>query len=271
MCSKVMMLKLPVADVKISISWTTDSIATTWNPSMQAWRAQIGSTSVTSTRAPAPRRAKAQPLPTSPYPQTSARFPPIMTSVARIIPSGRECRHPYTLSNFDLVTQSLTLIAGHSSSPFFAISFSRSTPVVVSSLTPLHFFAIRVYLVLSAGMEALSSSKRHLSSALSVTAGSGRLPSFAYFSSHSLPLCTSMVASPPSSTNMSQPSLPGTVIICSVHHQYSGNVSPFHAKTVAVPALAMAAAAWSCVLKMLHEPPLTFAPIAWRVSINTPV
>merc|ERR1719276_352751 len=246
-------------------------MVTTWKPSMQAWRAQMGSTSVTRTRAPAPLSAKAQPLPTSPYPHTRARLPPIITSVARMIPSGNECRQPYTLSNFDLVTQSLTLMAGNKSSPLDAISFKRCTPVVVSSLTPLHLAAMRVYLVLSAGMESFRSCKMRLYSGLSVLLGSGRLPSLAYFSSNSLPLWIKRVASPPSSTSWSQPSLPGTVIICSVHHQYSGKVSPFHAKTVEVPALAMAAAAWSCVLKMLQEHHRTLAPKAAKVSIRTPV
>merc|ERR1719258_458497 len=117
-----------------------------------------------------------------------ARLPPIITSVARMIESGSECRQPYTLSNLDLVTQSLTLIAGNNSSPLLAISFKRWTPVVVSSLTPLHFAAILVYLVLSAGMESFKSCKMHLNSALSVLLGSGRLPSLANFSSYSLPL-----------------------------------------------------------------------------------
>merc|ERR1719440_2039201 len=188
-----------------------------------------------------------------------------------MIPSGSEWRQPYSLSNLDLVTQSFTLIAGKSSSPLAAISFSLCTPVVVSSLTPWHAFAMRVYLVLSAGIESFSNCKMHLNSALSVLPGSGRLPSLAYLSSNSLPLWIRRVASPPSSTSRSQPSLPGTVIICSVHHQYSARVSPFHAKTVAVPAFAIAAAAWSCVLKMLQEHHLTLAPMAARVSIRTPV
>mmetsp|Transcript_54188 Transcript_54188/g.151275 ORF Transcript_54188/g.151275 Transcript_54188/m.151275 type:complete len:223 (+) Transcript_54188:999-1667(+) len=162
-------------------------------------------------------------------------------------------------------------MAGNRSSPFAAISFSRWTPVVVSSLTPLHFAAMRVYFVLSAGMESRSSCKMHLNSALSVLAGSGRDPSFANFSSNSLPLWISSVASPPSSTSWSQPSAPGTVIICSVHHQYSCRVSPFHANTVDVSAFAMAAAAWSCVLKMLQEHQRTLAPSACRVSMRTPV
>ena len=41
-----------------------------------------------------------------------------------------------------------------------------------------------------------------------------------------VPLYINRVASPPS-TRWSHPSAPGTVSICSVHHQYSGSVSPF--------------------------------------------
>merc|ERR1719387_1566439 len=111
----------------------------------------------------------------------------------------------------------------------------------------------------------------HLNSGLSVLFGSGKEPSLAYFSSYSLPLWINSVASPPSSTSWAQPSLPGTVIICSVHHQYSWSVSPFHANTVEVPALAMAAAAWSWVLKILQEHQRTLAPKAARVSMSTPV
>merc|ERR1712113_1041084 len=226
MCSKVMILKFPVVVVKISISPTTDSKVTTWNPSMQACKAQIGSISVINTRAPAPRMANAQPFPTSPYPQMSARLPPIITSVARMMPSGKECLQPYTLSNLDFVTQSFTLIAGNNNSPLAAISFNLWTPVVVSSLTPWQAAAMRVYLVLSTGIESFSNCRMHLNSALSVLDGSGKLPSLAYLASNSRPLWIKSVASPP-----------GTVIICSVHHQYSGSVSPFQANTVAVAAL----------------------------------
>ena len=42
-------------------------------------------------------------------------LPAIITSVARMMPSGSEWRQPYTLSNLDLVTESLTLMAGNSS------------------------------------------------------------------------------------------------------------------------------------------------------------
>merc|ERR1719316_1341418 len=69
----------------------------------------------------------------------------------------------------------------------------------------------------------------------------------------------------------SGPSVPCQVSICSVHHQYSGSVSPFQAKQAQVPALATAAAAWSCVLKMLQEHQRTLAPNAERVSMSTAV
>merc|ERR1719258_676603 len=143
-----------------------------------------------------------------------------------MMPSFREWRQPYTLSNLDFVTQSLTLMAGKSSSPLAAISLRRSTPVVVSSETPLQILDMRVHLVLSAGIESLMVCRMHLNSGLVVLLGSGREPSLANFSSNSRPLWIRSVASPPSSTSWSQPSAPGTVIICSVHHQYSGRVLP---------------------------------------------
>eukprot|EP00438_Fugacium_kawagutii_P034234 Skav225927 [mRNA] locus=scaffold1500:300165:301133:+ [translate_table: standard] len=61
---------------------------------VHACKAQMGSISVIKTRAPAPRMAKAHPFPTSPYPATRARLPPIITSVARMMLSGSECLHP---------------------------------------------------------------------------------------------------------------------------------------------------------------------------------
>mmetsp|Transcript_6152 Transcript_6152/g.15754 ORF Transcript_6152/g.15754 Transcript_6152/m.15754 type:complete len:205 (+) Transcript_6152:721-1335(+) len=60
-----------------------------------------------------------------------------MTSVARLMPSRRDSRQPYRLSNLDLVTESLTLMAGILSSPFSNILWRLCTPVVVSSDTPL--------------------------------------------------------------------------------------------------------------------------------------
>ena len=55
-----------------------------------------------------------------------------------------------------------------------------------------------------------------------------------------------------------------------MHQRYSSSVSPFHAKT-GTPAWAIAAAAWSCVEKMLHEDHVTSAPSATNVSIRTAV
>src|SRR5690606_23520030 len=80
--------------------------------------------------------AWAQPLPTSPKPHTTAILPATITSVARLMPSTNDSRQPYRLSNLDLVTESLTLMAGKASSPFLDIWYRRCTPVVVSSVTP---------------------------------------------------------------------------------------------------------------------------------------
>ena len=93
-------------------------------------------------------------------------------------------------------------------------------------------------------------------SSLSADSGAGTAPAASY----STPLWTSSVASPPSSRIMFGPPS-GHVSACSVHHQYSSSVSPFQAKT-GTPAAAIAAAAWSCVEKMLHEHQRTSAPSA---------
>merc|ERR1719460_3377987 len=271
MCSSVMMSLLPVVVMKTSAMGTISSIVTTWYPSMQACSAQIGSISVTYVTAACAFIDAAEPLPTSPKPQMSAFLPASMTSVARMMPSGSEWRQPYTLSNLDLVTQSLTLIAGKSSSPLSAITMSRCTPVVVSSDTPTIRSTIRVKRVLSFWIDPLIVASTHLNSALSVVAGSGSEPSLANAVSNLTPSCSSSVASPPSSTIWSMPSPSGHVSPLSVHHQYSSSVSPFHAKTLAVPARTMAEAAWSCVEKMLHETQRTSAPRLSRVSMSTPV
>ena len=138
----------------------------------------MGSISVTSTLAPNAMRLLAHPFPTSPYPATthtykrergreggrgevpwctpecvSPTFPANIMSVARLIPSTRDSRQPYKLSNLlckksayintdahykniTLVTELLTLIAGAFSSPFLNILYRLCTPVVVSSVTP---------------------------------------------------------------------------------------------------------------------------------------
>mmetsp|Transcript_83915 Transcript_83915/g.166555 ORF Transcript_83915/g.166555 Transcript_83915/m.166555 type:complete len:232 (+) Transcript_83915:173-868(+) len=102
---------LPVAGVEMPISPAAVSVVTTWSPSMHAGSAQMESISVSIIRAPAPLRGNAHLLLISPSPHTRVRFPPIMTSVARMFPSGSEWRH--------------------------------------SSLTSLSLAAMRVYLVLS--------------------------------------------------------------------------------------------------------------------------
>ena len=152
-------------------------------------------------------------------------MPPISTSVARLMPSISEWRMPYLLSNLLLVTESLTLIAGNSRLPSFANSYSRWTPVVVSSVTPLMPAPIRVYFAGSAATEARSRSRMTPYSSESSAVAVGTTPA----TSNSMPLWISRVASPPSSRIMFGPAPSGQVSICSVHHQYSGSVSPFQA------------------------------------------
>src|SRR6202035_3803355 len=193
-----------------------------WKPSIAACSAQIGSTSVMITGAPCPRSDSAQPLPTSPYPQTTATLPPISTSVARLMPSISECRQPYLLSNFDLVTESLTLIAGNSSIPACAISYSRCTPVVVSSLTPRMPSAIAVQRPGCSASDRRSTPRMTCHSSASSSAADGTAPAFSY----SAPLCTSGLASPPPSRIMFGPLWPSQLSACSVHHQYSSSASP---------------------------------------------
>ena len=77
------------------------------------------------------------------------------------MPSISEWRQPYLLSNFDLVTASLTLMAGNSSSPRSCISTRRWTPVVVSSETPLMPLAIEVHRVGVLGQAAGQHGQHH--------------------------------------------------------------------------------------------------------------
>src|SRR5580693_3157020 len=197
------------------------------------------------------------------------------TSVPRLMPSTREWRQPYLLSNFDLVTESLTLIAGNLSSPALAISYRRCTPVVVSSVTPLISATALVHWPGLSARELRSRSRMTSHSSLSSSDGDGTAPAVSY----SAPLCTNMVASPPSSRIMFGASPSGQVSACSVHHQYSSRLSPFQAKTgmpcgsSGVPSgpTATAAAAWSWVEKMLQDAHLTCAPRAVSVSISTAV
>merc|ERR1719492_554136 len=120
-CLPVRMSLQPVVVTKMLHLETASSTVVTSNPSQAAWRALMGSTSVTMTRQPNPLREEAQPLPTSPYPATRATFPANITSVALLIPSTRDSLQPYRLSNLDLVTESFTLMAGTFSMPVLNI------------------------------------------------------------------------------------------------------------------------------------------------------
>src|SRR6201999_4190530 len=192
----------------------------------------------------------------------------------RLMPSISECRVPYLLSNLLLVTESLTLMAGNGSSPAASNWYSRSTPVVVSSVTPWTDSAILVHLSFSVSKRSRTSDRKTFHSAESSSSAGGTTPAFSYCA----PRSTSMVASPPSSRIMLAGS-PAQVSICSAAHQYSSRVSPFHANTdtplgsSGVPCLptTTAAAAWSWVEKMLQEAQRTSAPSAGRVSMRTAV
>ncbi len=109
----------------ISALATTLSNFLTSKPSIAACKAQIGSISVTVTIEPAPRKEAAVPLPTSPYPQTTTLLPANITSVALRTASTADSLQPYLLSNLDLVTESLTLIAGIYKVPAFILSYKR--------------------------------------------------------------------------------------------------------------------------------------------------
>mmetsp|Transcript_28618 Transcript_28618/g.50884 ORF Transcript_28618/g.50884 Transcript_28618/m.50884 type:complete len:208 (+) Transcript_28618:1008-1631(+) len=146
------------------------------------------------------------------------------------MPSTSDSRQPYRLSNLLFVTESLTLMAGSGSLPFFRRLYSDFTPVVVSSVMPYTFSTI-----------------------------SGWWSMIRF------------VRSPPSSRIMlGRPSPEKPLIVWRRHHSYSSFVSPFHANT-GIPALAIAAAAWSCVEKMLHDDQRISAPSATSVSMSTAV
>src|SRR6202789_1339386 len=188
-----------------------------------------------------------------------------MTSVARLMPSASDSRQPYRLSNFDLVTESLTLIAGTRSLPCSFILYKRWTPVVVSSETPRHAFATSCQCLGSSLCIAFSRSLMTCSSWFEEEVFTQPSP----FSS-SYPLWISRVTSPPSSTTSCGPLPSPWSSAWAVHHQYSSSDSPFQANT-GTPAAAMAAAAWSWVEKILQLAQRTLAPSSTRVSISTAV
>src|SRR6476660_8914684 len=143
------------------------------------------------------------------------------------------------------------------------------TPVVVSSVTPLMPAAMLVNRCGSSASDRRRVSRTTLYSSEWVSSTDGTTPAF----SNSTPLWISSVTSPPSSRIMLGPAPSGHCTTCSVHHQYSSSVSPFQANTgtpaglstVPLGPTATAAAAWSCVEKMLQETQRTSAPSSTSV------
>src|SRR6185436_17173918 len=201
-CSPVIRSRQPEAVTTISASLTASIIFLTSKPSIAACNAQIGSISVTITRQPAPANEAAEPLPTSPYPPTTAILPANITSVARRIESTNDSLQPYLLSNLDLVTESFTLIAGIGNVPFATLSYRRCTPVVVSSEIPF----------------TCCTSSGYLSNTILV-----RSPPSSNI------IFNGLSALPKNN-------------VCSIHQSASSNVSPFHANTPIPAAAIAAAA-----------------------------
>ena len=175
------------------------------------------------------------------------------------------------LSNLLLVTESFTLIAGNNNSLFLAIRINLWTPVVVSSEHPIMFFTIVWNFLGCFGMQSLSICKMIFSSLFEAFSGSGRVLSFWYWTSYLYPSWMRNVRSLPSSTIRSGPFPSPQLRVWKVHHQYSSKVSPFQAKTLAAFDLAIAAAAWSWVEKMLQLAHRISAPNSCKVSIRTAV
>ena len=130
----------------------------------------------------------------------------------------------------DLVTESLTLIAGNSSSPASTISYRRCTPVVVSSVTPLMPSPIFVQRWGSSVERAGERVEDHLvllrlsRRGVGDRAGSLVLGALVHEQRGVAAIVEDHVrAGEPSSPSEGQPST------CSVHHQYSSSVSPFQA------------------------------------------
>src|SRR5699024_3561264 len=169
----------------------------------------------------------------------------------------------------------LTLRGGHGSSPASTTRLHRGTPVVLSAVTPRRFLATRVQRWPSVSRDLRKVCKITLYSSGSSSLAAGTIPT----PSNSTPLCTSRVASPPSSRIIYAPTAgswaaPGHKKICSAAHQYCSKVSFFQANTgtpagfSAVPLpTTTAAAASSWVEKILHDAHRTSAPNAVKVSI----
>ena len=193
------------------------------------------------------------------------------------MPSISEWRQPYLLSNFDLVTESLTLIAGKS-----------SVPVLGDLVEPVHAGGGLLGDALDAladprpllrvlGERALQQRRgRRGTPRSSAVDGSGTAPAFSY----SAPLWTSSVASPPSSRIMFGPSPSGQVqhllgappvLLAASRPSRRRPGRPAGSSGVPSGPTTTAAAAWSWVEKMLQEAQRTSAPSATSVSMRTAV
>ena len=194
-----------------------------------------------------------------------------MTSVARLMPSMKLWRQP-RLSNFDLVTESLTLIAGNSSSPASIIWYSRCTPVVVSSETPLIPGAIaeegRVV------GENCDNAREHAPLLRIVLVGLGHraclleLKTLVHEHGGVAAVVEDQVGTAtvrPAEQLLGRP----PVLLVSPFQANTG--VPDGASIVPPGPTATAAAAWSWVEKMLHETQRTSALGSTRVSISTAV
>ena len=147
--------------------------------------------------------------------------------------------------------------------------------MVVSSVTPFTVSAMVAHLGPSVASTFRRVSLKAINSSESPISVAGTKPA----SSHCLPRMTAMVASPPSSRIMLGNTPSPQLKIWLMHHQYSGKVSPFQAKTGTPAGLSgvpsfpttTAAAASSWVEKILHEAQRTSAPSATSVSMRTAV
>lgn len=121
------------------------------------------------------------------------------------------------------------------------------------------------------GISSLSNFNKQISSSDKSSVISGSYFDSLYILPHLTPSNIIKVMSPPSSTIEVGPNPSSNWRAYKVHHQYSSKFSSFQAKTLQVPFLAMAAAAWSWVENILQEHHLTLAPNASRVSMRTAV
>ncbi len=121
-----------------------------------------------------------------------------MTSVARLMPSTSDSRQPYRLSNLDLVTESLTLMAGKPSSPSLRhlVQALHAGGGLLGDAADVRLEARRVARL---GVHGSLANRREQRASSSFAGG--LLISEASCSALA-PRCTSSVASPPSSRIM---------------------------------------------------------------------